>query len=529
MPRTNRALVSFDPEIEKTARALRKQKRLEQIQKLPDFDLEYIFSEESDSKPVAMGDDNNEKPLRDYAMPNASGAPSSIVRPTISANNFELRPALIQIIQQDQFSGLDNEDPNEHITTFLEKCDTVKLNGVTDDILEIVMRLCDNQDESLMHVTCSVACCCHFLLVCAALTCYCYVLPLPSTTCCCYVLLFAAAQELPALYTRVARGIEPNNKAVAQEIASLEVVLLQFPRVDVGVCQTPVFTGVAPHDATGTTLLNPGLNAMDLDVQEEVKSNFSLVNNKEDEIMANQDTKWEEEVPSDCSQCTGPRSAQNIRKIPFVNKRKPSSRLMISQTDLDKFSKGKVSTCKTISGVWIPHLSKTSQKHNLQAKRQEDQLKGDDDQLDKLFSWPNLVLEESFGKRSTKRLLLLPLPLLSLYHSSSNPHIFSLSFRIQAPASTFSPYHFGFNLRRAKGEAKDAKESFLSYLLVIGGVHQVEGAVKDDSLICLSSMVYDEPKAPQRTLPCWAQRPSRASSLVQHRPVGLWVVQVQCV
>ncbi|XP_057251773.1 uncharacterized protein LOC104897055 [Beta vulgaris subsp. vulgaris] len=84
-----------------------------------------------------MGDDNNEKPLRDYAMPNASGAPSSIVRPTISANNFELHPALIQIIQQDHFIGLDNEDPNEHIITFLEKCDTVKLNGVTDDVIRL--------------------------------------------------------------------------------------------------------------------------------------------------------------------------------------------------------------------------------------------------------------------------------------------------------------------------------------------------------------------------------------------------------
>ncbi|XP_010667902.1 uncharacterized protein LOC104884899 [Beta vulgaris subsp. vulgaris] len=84
-----------------------------------------------------MGGDNNEKPLRDYAMPNASGAPSSIVRPTISANNFELRPPLIQIIQQDQFSGLDNEDPNEHITTFLFKCDIAKLNGVIDDVIRL--------------------------------------------------------------------------------------------------------------------------------------------------------------------------------------------------------------------------------------------------------------------------------------------------------------------------------------------------------------------------------------------------------
>ncbi|XP_048492569.2 uncharacterized protein LOC104908276 [Beta vulgaris subsp. vulgaris] len=127
----------FSLKIERTARALRKQKRLEQIQKLPDFDLEYIFSEASDNKPLEMGDNNNEKPLRDYAMPNASGAPSSIVRPTVTANNFEISPALIRIIQQEQFSGLDNEDPNDHIGNFLEKCDTLKLNGVTNDAIRL--------------------------------------------------------------------------------------------------------------------------------------------------------------------------------------------------------------------------------------------------------------------------------------------------------------------------------------------------------------------------------------------------------
>ncbi|XP_048499890.2 uncharacterized protein LOC125497367 [Beta vulgaris subsp. vulgaris] len=84
-----------------------------------------------------MGDEDATKSLRDFAISNASGAASSIVRPTIAANNFELSPALIRVIQQDQFSGLDNEDPNDHITTFLEKCDTLKLNGVTDDAIRL--------------------------------------------------------------------------------------------------------------------------------------------------------------------------------------------------------------------------------------------------------------------------------------------------------------------------------------------------------------------------------------------------------
>ncbi|KMT14268.1 hypothetical protein BVRB_4g076240 [Beta vulgaris subsp. vulgaris] len=175
---------------------------------------------------------------------------------------------------------------------------------------------------------------------------------------------------------RMARGIEPNNKAVAQEIASIEAVLLQFPRADVGVCQAPVFSGVGPHDATGPMLLNPGLQAMDLDVQEEVTSNFSLVNSKEDEIMANQDTKWEEEVPSDCSQCTGPHPAQNIRKIPFVNKRKPSSRLMISPTDLDKLSKGKViQFCQPHSLSILKVRTFTSKNGNLKEAPRDSKLR----------------------------------------------------------------------------------------------------------------------------------------------------------
>ena len=40
----------------------------------------------------------------------------SIVRqPPIRANNFELKPALITMVQQHQFTGHPSEDPNEHL------------------------------------------------------------------------------------------------------------------------------------------------------------------------------------------------------------------------------------------------------------------------------------------------------------------------------------------------------------------------------------------------------------------------------
>ncbi|KAL5569770.1 hypothetical protein UlMin_026345 [Ulmus minor] len=63
---------------------------------------------------------------------------SSIQRPPIQANNFEIKPAIIQMIQSlVQFGGLPNDDQNLHIANFLEICDTFKHNGVTDDAVRL--------------------------------------------------------------------------------------------------------------------------------------------------------------------------------------------------------------------------------------------------------------------------------------------------------------------------------------------------------------------------------------------------------
>ena len=55
----------------------------------------------------------------------------SIVRlPTIEANNFELKLALITMVQRHQFIGYPSEDPNENLGRFLRMENTIKLNGV---------------------------------------------------------------------------------------------------------------------------------------------------------------------------------------------------------------------------------------------------------------------------------------------------------------------------------------------------------------------------------------------------------------
>ena len=108
----------FDPEIKRTLRQLKKEKKKEANTSLSNMA------------------DQVQKTLRDYAMPSINRATSRIRRPAIQANNFEIKPAIIQLIQQTvQFRGLSQEDPNVHIANFLEICDTFKHNGVTDDAI----------------------------------------------------------------------------------------------------------------------------------------------------------------------------------------------------------------------------------------------------------------------------------------------------------------------------------------------------------------------------------------------------------
>ena len=87
-----------------------------------------------------MEEENNQnrRAMKDYLAPSLDGCASSIVRPPIQANNFELKTSLIQFVQNNcQFSGLPTEDPNEHISTFLEIYDMVKMNGATDDAIRL--------------------------------------------------------------------------------------------------------------------------------------------------------------------------------------------------------------------------------------------------------------------------------------------------------------------------------------------------------------------------------------------------------
>ncbi|KAI4347762.1 hypothetical protein L6164_008545 [Bauhinia variegata] len=78
-------------------------------------------------------------PLCTFAVPKIQNAMSSIRNPAVEANNFEIKPALIQMVQNNQFLGAPKEDPNLHLSTFLEICATFKYNRVSEEA--IMLRL----------------------------------------------------------------------------------------------------------------------------------------------------------------------------------------------------------------------------------------------------------------------------------------------------------------------------------------------------------------------------------------------------
>jgi hypothetical protein len=111
LTRSKEPVLIFDQEIERTARRNRANSR-------------------------AMAE-NPRRTLRDHFTP-STNITSSIVNPPVQANNFELKPGLIQMVQNStMFRGAPTEDPNAHLRNFIRVADSVKCNGVTPEAIRM--------------------------------------------------------------------------------------------------------------------------------------------------------------------------------------------------------------------------------------------------------------------------------------------------------------------------------------------------------------------------------------------------------
>ena len=75
--------------------------------------------------------------MEDFWKPVIQDEYFAVRQPTIEAKIFELKPALINMVQQHQFIGHPSEDPNEHMRRFMRMANTVKLNGVRPEVIKL--------------------------------------------------------------------------------------------------------------------------------------------------------------------------------------------------------------------------------------------------------------------------------------------------------------------------------------------------------------------------------------------------------
>lgn len=99
-------------------------------------------------KKANMGD-HDQSILLDLWVPQDQN--TDFAPPTFQANNFELKPALISMVQHNQFSGSAMESPHTHIRNFLEYCNTMKFNGVSFDVIRLQMFPFSLRDDAKMR------------------------------------------------------------------------------------------------------------------------------------------------------------------------------------------------------------------------------------------------------------------------------------------------------------------------------------------------------------------------------------------
>ncbi|KAJ9555511.1 hypothetical protein OSB04_010125 [Centaurea solstitialis] len=104
----------FDPEIEATCR----RQNAERLRKLKESRMA------------------NERTLKDFVQPRFSST-SSIAMPTSTAHNYEIKTSLINFVMMDRFSGLPMENPSKHLNSFIEKCSTLRINGLDEEAIRL--------------------------------------------------------------------------------------------------------------------------------------------------------------------------------------------------------------------------------------------------------------------------------------------------------------------------------------------------------------------------------------------------------
>ena len=118
-------LLSLDIEIERTLTRLRRLKITEQEGMAEQEDMGDNTQEATPNKTNAR-----QRTMENLWRPVIREDYSTVGALVVDANNFELKPALITMVQQNQFTEHPSKDPNVHMRRFLRMANAVMMNGV---------------------------------------------------------------------------------------------------------------------------------------------------------------------------------------------------------------------------------------------------------------------------------------------------------------------------------------------------------------------------------------------------------------
>lgn len=122
MSRIFRSLEHFDPKIEATDHRLNVNRRR---------------ARQEEVRQVRMAQNINNNFGRMGASSLTLNSIPFIVKPNFGAENFELKPHLIQMVGRNQFGGHHLESPHDHIVDFVERCDTITAKDLNGDVVRL--------------------------------------------------------------------------------------------------------------------------------------------------------------------------------------------------------------------------------------------------------------------------------------------------------------------------------------------------------------------------------------------------------
>ena len=117
--------------MERTLKSLRKTKRAETVA-MTDEGLNGAANQEIAAE-IPQEQDTMEELWKSFIQDKYL----AVKQPAIDVNDFELKPALITMVQQNQFTGHSTENPNEHLRRFLRIANSIKLNGVRPKVIQL--------------------------------------------------------------------------------------------------------------------------------------------------------------------------------------------------------------------------------------------------------------------------------------------------------------------------------------------------------------------------------------------------------